>query len=105
MFYDATHAYKAQRKVAETVDRKGVVAGGIILPTATARRMVGEGTGWKQWQPRTDDLWPIRHGFDTVPLVEIPNRPRLGRPDLGYSRHYRDAERYQSVVGLLVCCC
>ena len=79
VLYDSTHAYKFQRKVAETVDRKGVVAGGIILPTATARRMVGEGNGWKQWQPRTDDLWPIRHGFDTVPLVEIPNRPRLGR--------------------------
>lgn len=37
--------------------------------------------GWKPRQPDGDDNWPIPNPMGLVPLVEIPNRPRLiGEP-------------------------
>lgn len=36
---------------------------------------------WEPRQPKSDDTWPIPNPFGVVPLVEMPNRPRLlGEP-------------------------
>jgi hypothetical protein len=37
--------------------------------------------GWEPRQPSTDDTWPVPNPMGKVPLVELPNRPRLiGEP-------------------------
>lgn len=36
---------------------------------------------WEPRQPDSDETWPLRNPFGVVPLVEMPNRPRLlGEP-------------------------
>lgn len=37
------------------------------------------GSDWAPYQPDTDDTWPAPHPLGDVPVVEIPNRPRLQR--------------------------
>ncbi|MGW8430927.1 phage portal protein [Curtobacterium citreum] len=32
---------------------------------------------WQQWQPSTDDTWPLPNPLGEVPVVEMPNRPML----------------------------
>lgn len=78
VLYDREYAYKFSRRVSQVITSKGISAGGVIIP-GSAHRSISQGGGWQPWQPGTDDGWPIRHGFSRVPLVEIPNRPRLGR--------------------------
>lgn len=33
---------------------------------------------WQQWQPDSDDVWPLPNPLGEVPVVEMPNRPMLG---------------------------
>ena len=33
--------------------------------------------GWDAWQPEEDDVWPVPNPLGVIPVVEVPNRPRL----------------------------
>ncbi len=53
-----------------------VSTSGLILPAGV---QVGGGS----WAPRlVDDVWPLPNPLGVVPLVEFPNRPRLGAEPL-----------------------
>lgn len=78
VLYDPDAAWKFRRTVSDVKVTNGVTAGGIHV-TGTSVRQVDSGSDWEPWQPRDDDTWPISNPLGRVPLVEIPNRPRLGR--------------------------
>src|SRR5690606_35941922 len=40
------------------------------------------GSGWEPRQASGDDTWPIANPLGEIPVVEVPNRPRLGREPL-----------------------
>jgi hypothetical protein len=43
---------------------------GLVLPSTV---------GGRSWQPREDDdVWPLTHPLERLPMVELANRPRLG---------------------------
>lgn len=79
------------------VDDEGHVLAYVYLPDAIAkyrsRRPMGDRPlmawpdqdwltwsvdNFEPWQPQGED-WPLRNALGVVPLVELPNRPRLGR--------------------------
>lgn len=90
-FTDGDHEYltlllpdtiwKWRRATNFTRTVEGVVSsGGVILPTHTASKIMGQvGGGFEPYQPRDDEVWPLPNPLGVVPVVEIPNRPRLMR--------------------------
>lgn len=50
--------------------------------------------GFERYQPRGDEEWPLPNPMGVVPLVELPNRPRLrkgGRSEIKAVRSNQDA--------------
>lgn len=91
---DGASLWKWRRAASQLVEADGVVtSGGIVIPAATAKRMV-IGGGWVPYQPSGDDAWPVPNPLGEVATVEIPNRPRLKRgplSDIAGARAMQDA--------------
>lgn len=75
--YTPSEVWKFQREALSVKVSKGRTEGGLLVPTAVSANAAG--TGWEPRQPSTDDTWPIKNPLGEVPIVEIPNRPRLKR--------------------------
>lgn len=62
--------------------------------TESGLYVVGVDGGWKPRQPSSDNTWPVPNPMSVVPLVEMPNRPRLiGEPlsDIAGAKAMQDA--------------
>lgn len=69
--YTPTEVWKWKRKASREVAPDGTV-GGLHIPASLVESLNGK------WEPReVDDRWPLKNPFGEVPVVEIPNRPRL----------------------------
>ncbi len=69
--YSADELWKFERSAYAAHSRSGMTPAGLLLPASFG------GGGWK---PREDDgVNPLPNPMGALPLIEFPNRPRLGR--------------------------
>lgn len=78
ILYEPAALWKFKRPVSEVKVRNGVTSNGIHL-IGSSTRTDDYVSAWEPWQPASDDIWPLPNMFGKVPVVEIKNRPRLGR--------------------------
>jgi hypothetical protein len=64
--------WKFQRKAGVQVANGRTPSGLIVQGFELALQ-----SGWKPYQPSTDDVWPLKNPVGEVTFVEWPNRPRL----------------------------
>ena len=71
--YEPGGVWKFQRDSATTVTNGRTESGIIVTGAATF-------AGGSDWEPRevADETWPLDNPLGEVPVVEFPNRPRLG---------------------------
>jgi hypothetical protein len=72
--------------------RTTVPTSGLILPPSYSAG------GWLPRQPDGDDTWPVPNPLGEVPIVEVQNRPRLGREPMS---DIQGARAMQDAVNLL----
>ena len=82
--YTPDEVWKFQRATART--------SGLILPAGYGA------TDWQPRQPDGDDSWPLPNPLGEVPIVEVQNRPRLGREPMS---DIQGARAMQDAVNLL----
>jgi hypothetical protein len=90
--YDNEALYKFQRPQGHRVTEQRTPAGVIVVESAI--RHAGDDGGWLPYQDDADDTWPIPNPMRKVPLVELANRPRLGRSpvsDIAGTKAMQDA--------------
>lgn len=71
--YTPNEVWKWSRKTYERRNADGTSDSGLYLPAS-----LGFGGGWAPRQGNSDATWPLRNPLGVVPVVEFPNRPRLG---------------------------
>ena len=68
ILYTPTHVHRLARRVNEVSVKSGKTSNGLIVPVSVTADQSA------QWEPDGD---PFAHNLGAVPMVEIPNRPRL----------------------------
>lgn len=79
ILYTPTALWKFQRPFDGVKVRNGVTENGLEVIGTSVRDFTDDGRPWDPWQPSDDDEWPLTNPLDEVPVVELPNRPRLLR--------------------------
>lgn len=77
--YEPDNLWKWQRKAAANLRTDGVTQSGLFIPSGIRSSLSGG-----RWEPREVDgePWPLPNPLGVVPVVELPNRPRLGKEPL-----------------------
>jgi len=73
--YEADAVWKFERQSPFVIEDGKTKSGLYVSGTAW-------GSGWEPRQASGDDTWPIANPLGEIPVVEVPNRPRLGREPL-----------------------
>lgn len=91
--YEPDALWKFQRKHSGVKVKGGVTANGLTV-VGTSTRSFDDGSAWEPRERTGDDLWPLPNPLGEVPVVEVMNRPRLGREpisDIAGARAMQDA--------------
>lgn len=78
--YTHDHLYKLRRSSSYKVTDQRTPAGVIVVESAI--KQIGTDGGWEPYQDAEDNTWPLPNPMGKMPIVELANRPRLGRMPL-----------------------
>lgn len=90
--YTRDSLYKWKRSSSYNVKDQRTPSGVLIVESAI--KQVGTNGGWEPYEDEDDDSWPIPNPMGKVALVELANRPRLGRmpvSDIAGAKAMQDA--------------
>ncbi|MHA7132547.1 phage portal protein [Oerskovia turbata] len=76
VLHTPTAVWKWKRPAALNVKEQRTPSG--VIVSGTAMRQVGQDSGWEPWEV-ADEPWPLPNPMGKVAIVELANRPRLGR--------------------------
>jgi hypothetical protein len=76
--YTPDEVWKFERRWDGVKVKNGVTANGIDV-VGWSQRDFEDGRPWDPRESTGDDAWPLPNPLGLIPVVEFPNRPRLGR--------------------------
>ena len=89
---DDAALYKFKRLSSQRIVEQRTPAGVIVVESAL--KQTGDEGGWQAYQDDDDETWPVLNPMGKVPIVELANRPRLGRQpvsDISGTKAMQDA--------------
>lgn len=90
--YDMGYLYKLRRSSSYKVTDQRTPNGVIVVESAI--KTIGTDGGWEPYQDAEDDTWPLPNPMGKMPIIELANRPRLGRmpiSDIAGTKAMQDA--------------